>query len=99
MTRTVADPVVVPLELPELPELELELLLAPELLELLEPELLELELLELELLEPPLLSSLQPLSRPLAAQAVKSVMTRCLNRIVPPASRFAHEWIPSGASP
>jgi len=85
MTRTVAEPVVVPLELLELPELELELLLPPELLELLELELLELEL------ELPLLSSLQPLSRPLAAQAVKSVMTRCLNRIVPPAYRLANE--------
>ncbi len=90
MTRTVAVAVVVPLELLELPELELELLLPPELLELLEPELLELELLEL-----PLLSSLQPLSRPLAAQAVKSVMTRCLNRIVPPACRLANDWVPS----
>ena len=90
MTRTVAEPVVVPLELPELPELELELLLPPELL-----ELLELELLELELLELPLSSSLQPPSRPLAAQTVKSVMTRCLNRIVPPAYRLANDWIPS----
>lgn len=87
MTRTVAVAVVVPLELLELPELELELLLPPELLELLELELLELEL--------PLLLSLQPLSRPLAAQAVKSVMTRCLNRIVPPANRLANDWIPS----
>lgn len=90
-----AELVVVPLELLELPELELELLLPPELLELLELELLELELLELELLEPPLLSSLQPLSTPLAAQTVKSVMTRCLNRIIPPANRLANDWIPS----
>lgn len=73
-----------------LPELELELLLeAPEL------ELPELELLELELLEPPLLlSSLQPLSRPPAAQMLKSVTARCLNRIVPPASTGMSGFLP-----
>ncbi|MFI4979031.1 MAG: hypothetical protein ACHQIO_01655 [Nevskiales bacterium] len=83
MTRTVAE-AAAPLELPEL--LELELLPELELLEPLELEPLELlELLELELLElEPPSSSLQPTSRPLAAQALKSVMTRCLNRMASP---------------
>jgi hypothetical protein len=74
--RTVAELTVAPLELLEL---EPELLLEPPEEELLELELLLPELLELEL--PLLLSSLlQPASKP-AAQMLRTVTPRCLNRI------------------